>query len=488
MKPRRPVSKEEKRSPRKFSLRPLRETFSRWLRSKSPEPESPEPVDDHCTHGSQLTCSQCKYSSFNGDKYCPKMYQHHITPGEVDNSKNSILHRLPPEIVSLVIGHLKPFEVECLRYVCRLFYHNYPSLRAPTMQGKFELACLLEQEPWSKKLACKVCPSRRHHKSMFFPIDWDRNPHNRKCNIYRGGLLQFCPYSSVNFDDMVQLVRNKSRPVHFPKCSHDAFDLALALQGRTCRFEDEAWTIVRWRTYKVLANTALVAIYHTATIPSITDAGKAFKALDIPLCPHVHLGDPWVIEKYRPDLVALHMLRETNNWDCHCLHCRGFMCRFCDSKFKFRVHCGKEPVASACIGVSIMRNLGKLKNPNDPYWLSQLSVPNLPDFRTAWSDRIATMHLNFTVGVPRGDFERAMLSRTLESKAEDVLSERDDWTKAPLGSLRANMRTLHKPLWKPRMSRQDRKYWRWEGYGPDGYLIDKAFSGECGTRDSLSLK
>ncbi|EQL33266.1 hypothetical protein RJZ56_004172 [Blastomyces dermatitidis] len=484
MKPSHPVCKKEKKSSRKFSLRPLREIVSRWLRMESPKPDD----EEHSTHGLQSTCSQCKYSSFDGDKFCLKMYQHCITPGEVENSKKSILHRLPPEIVSLVIKHLKEFEVECLRYVCRLFYHNYTSSRVLTMQGKLELACLLERGTWSRRLACRVCPSKRQDKSMFFPIDWDKNPHHRKCNRHRGGLLQFCPYASVNFDDMVHITKNKRRYFQFPKCSHDAFDLALALQGRTCLLEDEAWTIVRWRKYRVLTTTTLVAIYHAAIIPSKMDANRAFKALDIPLCPHVHLGDQWVIQKYRPNLVARHMRRETTKGKCHCLYCTGFMCRFCDSRFRFRVHFRKEPVAGACLGVSIMRNLGKLKDPNDPYWLSQLSIPNLPDFRTQWSDRIATMHLNFTLGVPHGDIERAMLSRTLENNAENVLSEREGWTTAPLGNSRADMRTLHKPLWKPRLSRRDRKYWRWEGYGPDGHLVDKEFSGKCGTRDSMNLR
>ncbi|PGH29293.1 hypothetical protein GX50_07955 [[Emmonsia] crescens] len=458
-----PLPKAEK-PPRKFSLRPLHSKISGWFRTKFPKP------NNRCTHGPGSTCGQCKYSPFDGDKYCPKMYRHRITSGEVGNSKKSILHRLPPEIVSLVIKHLKPFEVECLRYVCRLFYHNYPSSRFLTLRGKFELQCLMEGDPGSKTLACRVCRNKRHHKSMFYPIDWDRNPHYRKCKKYRGGLLQLCPYRTASFDDMVDLSKCSFRGFQVPKCSHDAYDLALALQGQSCSFEDETWNTIPWGKNKVLTTTTLVAIYHTAKIPSSADAKRACKALDIPLCPHVHLGDSWVIEKYRPDLVALHMYQVSAIKDCSCLHCRGFMCRFCDSRFKFRVNARKEPVASTCIGVLIMRNLGKLQDPNDPFWLTQLSITKLPDFRTQWSDRIAAMYLNCAVGVPQDGPESSTVSKLLENKAKSVLNERDAWTTTCLGNSRVEIKTLHKPLWKPPLKRQDRKYWRWEGYKSDGFL------------------
>lgn len=457
-KPNRPSPKEGN-LPGKLTFPQLRSKIFRCFQVKFPK------SNDRCTHGPQLTCSQCKYSSFDGGKYCPKMYQHYITPGEVENSKKSILHRLPPEIVLLIVQHLKPFELECLRYVCRLFYHNYPTTRLLTTQGKFELQCLLEREPGLKKMACRMCWSKRHDKSMFYPLDWDQNPHYRKCKRYRRGLLQFCPYQSASFDDVVLLSKSSNQAYQFPKCSHDAFDMALALQERPCLFQDETWTIVRWGKCKVLTTTTLVAIYPSAKIPSIADAERAFLALDIPLCPHLHLGDPCVIKQYRPDLVARHKVGPLHQFNtvqnCCCLHCRGFKCRFCDSRFRFRVHVKKEPLTSTCIGVLIMRNLGKLKDPNDPCWLRQLSVTKLPEFRTQWSDRIVAMCLNSTVGIPQGDVETTMLSRVLENKANSVLKERDGWTTAPLGNLPVGIRNLHKPLWKPPLSRQDKNFWHW---------------------------
>ncbi|OAX80565.1 hypothetical protein ACJ72_05097 [Emergomyces africanus] len=296
---------------------------------------------------------------------------------------------------------------------------------------------------------------------MFYPIDWDRNPHYRKCKKYRGGLLQLCPYRSASFGDMVDLSRCYFRACQVPKCSHDAFDLALALQGQPCYSEDESWTIIHQGENNVLSTTVLVAIYHAAKIPSSADVEKASKALDMPLCPHVHLGDLWVIQQYRPDLVALHLYQVSPLSGCSCLHCRGFRCLFCDSKFKFRVSARKEPVASTYIGVSVLRNLGKLKDPDDPLWLTQLSVTKLPDFRTVWSDRITAMHLNCATSVPQNGPESNTASRLLENKAKSVLIERDGWTTTPLGSSTLEIKALHKPLWKPPFRRQYRKYWRW---------------------------
>ncbi|OJD11113.1 hypothetical protein AJ78_08047 [Emergomyces pasteurianus Ep9510] len=474
-----PPSRNEEEACRKFNLRLFSSKICRSLRIKYRMPR------DRSAHGPRSTCSLCKYSPFDAAKYCPNMYRRCITPGEVENSKKSILHRLPPEMIFLVMKHLKPFEVECLRYVCRLFYHNYPSSRFLTSQGKFELQCLMEREPGSKTLACKECCNRRHNKSMFYPIDWNRNPHHRKCKKYRGGLLQLCPYRSASFADMVNLSKGNFRSFQVPKCSHDAFDLALALQGRFYSLEDETWTIIHQGKNNVLSTTVLVAIYHAAKIPSSADVEKACKALDMPLCPHVHLGDLWVTNQYMPGLVALHLYQVSPLGDCSCLHCRGFMCLFCDSRFKFRVFARKEPVASTCVGVSVMRNLGELKDPDDPLWLTQLSIPKLPDFRTVWSDSITAMYLNCATGVPQDSPESNAVSRLWENKAKCVLNERDGWTTTPLGNSRGKTETLHKPLWKPPLRRQHKKYWRWEAYSSDGFLTDEKPMSKSDPRKSL---
>ncbi|PGH13925.1 hypothetical protein AJ79_03340 [Helicocarpus griseus UAMH5409] len=428
--------------------------------------------NDGPSHNHQSSCTECKYSTFDRQRYCPELYRRYVTPGQERNRQRSMLHRLPPETVHLIIGYLEAYEVECLRHVCRLFYHNYSPERPLISQERFELQCLMEREPWANTLACRKCRNHRHHRSMFYPLDWDINPLDRECKEYRQ-LLQFCPYSSFSFKDVQRLVRLPRREQFWP-CAHNSFDLAMRLQGRKISTVDGQWCIVRRNSNCILATTVLVAIYHTAKVPLPQEAHEAFKALDVPLCPHLHLGDPEVMAQYTPGHGAAPSHIAKASPGCNCPDCVGFRCPFCHSTFRFRVLIQRGSAANACLGVEVYRNLGTLQDSNDPLWLSQLSVPIGPELASRWSEELVNLHRRICTDVPQHNSESRCIAKELKLRARNVLREKEVFTRAS-GNSNVRIKDLHKPLCKPRLGYFGNKDWHWEGYGTDGYLVDKNF-------------
>ncbi|PGH13523.1 hypothetical protein AJ80_06273 [Polytolypa hystricis UAMH7299] len=135
------------------------------------------------------------------------------------------------------------------------------------------------------------------------------------------------------------------------------------------------------------------------------------------------------------------------------------------------------------------RNLGKLKDVNDPYWLSQLTVPKQPEFWSRWVDAtlnvlhrgLVNAHVNLSL-TPASDTRGSQLGKVkcdlFVTMIGDVLIERYTLKRPKDTRQRCSccphpaeipMEKLSQPLWKWRWL--DRSRWLWDGYGVDGFLI-----------------
>lgn len=88
-------------------------------------------------------------------------------------------HRLPAELVDLVMGLLSPLSLRCLKITCRRFYYHPYHTSSLSSPERFELLCFLERDqPSLERVVCGSCRSD-HDRSQFFPTELQKDPFHR---------------------------------------------------------------------------------------------------------------------------------------------------------------------------------------------------------------------------------------------------------------------------------------------------------------------
>ncbi|PGH18640.1 hypothetical protein AJ80_04387 [Polytolypa hystricis UAMH7299] len=415
---------------------------------------------------------KCLYCEAPGPPSSPRLtHKGPCTPEEIRNGESSALHRLPSELLDQVIDSLSPLSMRSLRITCRKFYnyahHGHQAPYNLSREEHFKFLCLLERDqPPLETAVCGFCRTLKD-KSEFFPSELQMEPFLRRCKGTKRA-LRVCPYVSLSQGGIRELGNGLRGGT---VCNH----VSCALNGHPKITRDGGNYNLEKRHF-VTVVTDDIEFW-----PDALEVSKYLEVYNVPICPHLRLGDRLVLDAYRP---------HEKEWEGNC--------RDCDTHFQFEMNSYPKRKRFFCrrqLVVSVSRNLGRLQRHDDPRWLSQLSVSKEPDLTNYWlncillsldyeTERRERIH-NSTICDSRYQTCR------FKAKIQDSIDQ--------LGVSSANMRmeidgmgglflqepfTSHldyfldlkdKVLSKPLWASPERESVFSAEYGPDGFLISDEF-------------
>lgn len=255
--------------------------------------------------------------------------------------------------------------------------------------------------------------------------------------------LRVCPYHTRTFNSVRWLACNF---LGSTICDHHSCTLGGAP------------TLKRsWGSYYI-QKRHYITMAHTHKWPDASEVKQLLDAYNVPICPHLSLGQEFVLNAYRPHEQVF-----------------GNRCSYCDTHFQFRLAgCtyDREIPGSKCLDIFVRRNLGALQLHTDPIWLSQLSISQEPGLTNYWLnciilsqdyelDKRKRIHRNTPCGDKKRcrfkaeikESENRLNARSINTRYEiDSLSGR--LLRAPFGNhldyaLSLKDKILYKPLWAP---------------------------------------
>lgn len=247
---------------------------------------------------------------------------------------------MPPELIQCIFDFLPPRDFVLFGYTCRRFYYDWPRTDVSQIRDECpKLAGLINR---------KVVP----------PV------------------LQWCPCGAYRFTEI-------KKKAYEAKKTQREMTFHCDCRPRpylTIRFSGEGF---------LLSHDIAVAVLPRSRIPTEDAMREYLQRQDVPLCPHVSLGTPWLMDGYHLERLTPFTEPYENKSGLASLllsyekcEFRAFSCRYCASFFRFFTQ--EIPGKKKVIHVKVTRNLGLLANEESPYWLSQLAVPKAFQLKRYW--------------------------------------------------------------------------------------------------------
>jgi hypothetical protein len=344
----------------------------------------------------------------------------------VFNNTDTGILSLPTEVLLYLQQYLSLCSEVSLRQSCSRFFHLYSS---PSFylagDDKFDFICMIERDQDPTLLVRLVCGQCRdlHPKSMFPAAEIRRAPLDRDCRQ-----VWLCPHRSLGYEKCIRKIKAGSdssfrsenlEPCN--KCRETIRNRAVAdrpeRSGTTIDLQNpkaESMLISKIALLQAPspahATRGSASGLYTETFPA-KDVSDALQALNFPICPHIRLGDPFILSKFcracistavlKPGQPGPNCISEVKDRDIFGRSrygkCKGACYnRGCKTKFMFQSRESLTPDASGKRQVWLIivtyRWLGPLLSKGkDSTWLDHsIKAQERTDMRIAWDNWMRT--------------------------------------------------------------------------------------------------
>ncbi len=300
------------------------------------------------------------------------------------NAHSGSLQSFPVELLTRITDFLKPSSALSFTYTCKRFYTECGISSADLLghrklaesatlvrKERLRLLCMLMRDrPVAGKAICSGC-IKLHHNTSFTTEELIKASNKRQC-FGRIGRLWICPHKTLNFNDL------KAFQDGIPNEGVDGFN-----ENRFCWYCRRAGgsSCCHERDRRVTIETHCHVMTGKPKIER-TDVTAALKQLNISVCPHLRLCDPFVSSLY--DRSCGQILGTTCAKPHRCYNCLRRKCPSCDTEFFFylvRGTCASPPR----LVLATKRFFGDFEDITDPRWTSQLVAPqDVPLLEACW--------------------------------------------------------------------------------------------------------
>lgn len=284
------------------------------------------------------------------------------------------LQGFPVELLTRITDFLRPSSAISFTYTCKRFYtecgissadllgdRRLSKDAASIRRERLRLLCMLVRDrPVAGKAICSGCV-KIHHNTAFTIEELVKSPTKRQC-FGRIGRLWVCPHKTLTYDDL------KACQNRISNKGVDGFN-----ENRFCWYCRRAGgsSCCHERNHRVTIETHC----HVMTgRPSVerADVAVALKQLDISICPHLRLCNPFVSSLYDPSCGQV--LGTACAKPYRCYNCLGRKCPSCETEFFFFLFQGTCASPPRLV-LATKRFFGHFQDITDSQWTSQLVLP-----------------------------------------------------------------------------------------------------------------
>ncbi|KAL2443972.1 hypothetical protein ABEF95_014457 [Exophiala dermatitidis] len=232
----------------------------------------------------------------------------------VFNNVESGFLSLPTELLMFLQPYLTPSSEVALRHSCSRFFHLYstPSF-VLTGNELFDFLCMTErdQDPTElDRLVCGKC-QELHVRSTFPSSEIKQEPTARDCRQ-----IWLCAHRTLGYDRTIRAIKaGVESPFRVetlepcPRCRDSIRNRSVADRPEkgTSAIELENPLAQSLLISKIALLQAPAPLYNTRTsggsgmykeVFQVKDVSAALQAIDFRLCPHLKLGDPYILSKF----------------------------------------------------------------------------------------------------------------------------------------------------------------------------------------------
>ncbi|PGH28810.1 hypothetical protein GX50_08454 [[Emmonsia] crescens] len=253
-----------------------------------------------------------------------------------NNTNHSRLYRIAPELLATINDHLPLASGLALRLTCSKFYWSSVfnhSQRCADRADRFEALCMLECDGTVKGYCCRGC-LKRHRYTAFSNEELAKKAHTRYClatmKCFRVGVLRELSFADV-----------KAHLYEQGKCG-PKYKFLGGCNDQATLVSREVFIYSYHRRRRIYTS---IDICRTSQLYSGNFVNLC-KSLNIPLCPHMTMGDEEVAE----------LLFQKKIYPYH-------RCKRCKTKVELHL-------SGPMTYFRVSRNLGMLSSPKDPTWLA----------------------------------------------------------------------------------------------------------------------
>jgi len=230
------------------------------------------------------------------------------------NNVDSGFLSLPTEVLLLLQKYLRPSSEVALRHTCSRFFHLF---RLPSFylagDDRFEFMCMTERDQDPKNLERLVCARCRelHQKSSFPSAEYGKEPIDRDCSQ-----VWLCAHKHIGYQKTIKNIKaGHEAPFRAEvlepcsRCRNTVRSRSIADRPEkgtsTADLEsDKAQSLL---ITKIAILQAPSPNYNEKTtsgsglykeVFGVKDVAAALSAIDFPICPHLRLGDPYLLSRF----------------------------------------------------------------------------------------------------------------------------------------------------------------------------------------------
>lgn len=227
-----------------------------------------------------------------------------VTPKWVErvNNSQSTLFNLPTELLLMIQPHLSPSSEVSLRQACSRFYYLFsrPSFYLAGDE-RFIFLCGTERDDPNasgtrKRLVCGHC--RELHRRLAFPLgQLTKRPDERDCRQ-----IWLCPHRSLGFDKAVRRIaaRDTLRVETLNPCTkcHPLIRNRSVAEtaGSSTSEASDSLLISKIGILQKPMPSGSSRVY--TELFTTKELAAVLSGLDFQLCPHLRLGDPYILSKF----------------------------------------------------------------------------------------------------------------------------------------------------------------------------------------------
>ena len=302
----------------------------------------------------------------------------------LQGAHDASLQGFPVELLTRITDFLRPSSALSFTYTCKRFYtecgissegllgaRNLARDAAFIRRERLRLLCMLMRDrPMSGMAICSGC-IKIHHVSAFTALELVQGPTKRQC-FGRIGRLWICPHKTLTFDDL------KACQKRIPNQGVDGFNenrfcwYCRRAGGSSCCYERDGRVTIETHCHVMTGRPSM----------DKADVATALKQLDISICPHLQLRNPFVSSLYDPSCGQV--LGSACTKSDRCYNCLRRKCPSCDTEFFFFLFQGTCASPPRLV-LATKRYFGDFQDITDPQWTSQLVAPGeVPSLETDW--------------------------------------------------------------------------------------------------------
>ena len=376
-----------------------------------------------------------KLAFVDSDQLGPVRSIRHATPAiatkwserTVFNNVDAGFLALPTEILLFLQPYLAESSQVSLRQSCSGFYNLFSTLPSFCLAGddKFIFLCMLERDMDQTLLTRLVCGYCRdtHSRSAFAASELSKAPAARDCRQ-----IWVCPHKALGFEKTIRKVKSTQdnfRAETIDPCQRCKElirnrSVADAPENLRTNMQSNKLGPASLLISKVAllqapspahATRAMAASMYTETFPA-KEVSAALQAINFRICPHIHLGDPFILSKFCRACLRTTVLppgsrglpcisenkcRDFGETNRSAGKCRGSCyASGCKTKFMFQARESYAPDASGqrqvWLIIALYRWLGPLEDGKmDATWVSHaLNANERTDMRNNWATWLKT--------------------------------------------------------------------------------------------------